>query len=371
MKRLLLFSILLIAFSGCATPTSQDDSLFGMYDSSGAFVFFNSKGEKAFQLKGVSYAQKISEGFAAVLKNEKWGFVNVKGKTVIPCSYEEALSFSEGLAAVKQNGEWGYIDKNGETVIPCQYDHAGGFSEGLAWVSKDEYWGIINSAGETIVPCQLACSVVYPFTDEMAGFLEQGLTGFVNKHGEVVIAPKDDISPYFHGGLARIMRDGKYGFVNTRGAVTIPCQYDRAFDYAEGLAAVMQNNRWGYINPAGEMVIPYLYTNASTEFSNGFAWVQHPNKRGWEIINSNGEIIGHGDGFETVAPFTKEGLARVEQKGKWGYANSKGELVIPCEYDDAEDFTDGLAFVEQDGLYGLINPEGELVVPCQFASPLH
>lgn len=371
MKRLLLFSILLIAFSGCATHNSQDDPLFGMYDPSGAFVFFNSKGEKAFQIKGVSYAKKISEGFAAVLKNEKWGFVNSRGKLAIPCMYDEVDSFSEGFAAVSQSGKWGYIDMNGKIIIPCQYDGANAFSEGLAWVRQDGKLGIIDTAGETIAPCQFTFGTIYPFTDGLAGYLEQGMTGFVNKHGKVVIPPKDDISPYFHDGLARIERDGKYGFVTKDGVITIPCQYDRAFDFSEGLAAVMQNNRWGYINPAGEMVIPYLYSNASIEFSNGFAWVQHPNKRGWEIINSNGEIIGHGDGFETVAPFTKEGLARVEQKGKWGFANSKGELVIPCEYDHAEDFTDGLAFVEQDGLYGLINPEGELVVPCQFASPLH
>ncbi|MBR4297047.1 MAG: WG repeat-containing protein, partial [Bacteroidaceae bacterium] len=42
--------------------------------------------------------------------------------------------------------------------------------------------------------------------------------------------------------------------------------------------------------------------------------------------------------FEGVSKFS-EGLARVKQNGKYGYINTKGEVVVPCIYDTALNFS--------------------------------
>ena len=60
----------------------------------------------------------FKEGFAVVIKNEKFGFININGVEFIPAKFECALNFSEGLAAVKENNKWGFINKFGEYVIP-------------------------------------------------------------------------------------------------------------------------------------------------------------------------------------------------------------------------------------------------------------
>ena len=72
--------------------------------------------------------------------NDKFGFVDEKGKIVIPYKYEDALNFAEDLAAVKLNGKWGFIDKNDKIVIPCKYDDAASFLNGLASVSLNNKW---------------------------------------------------------------------------------------------------------------------------------------------------------------------------------------------------------------------------------------
>ena len=46
--------------------------------------------------------------------------------------------------------------------------------------------------------------------------------------------------------------------------------------------------------------------------------------------------------FERVSAFS-EGLASVEQNGKWGFINTQGEVVVPCIYDIAGSFSEGLA----------------------------
>ena len=79
--------------------------------------------------------------------------------------------------------------------------------------------------------------------------------------------------------------------------------------------------------------------------------------------------------FEEVSKFS-EGLAPIKQNGKWGYINTKGEVVIPCIYDAAWPFSEGLATVKKgrwpigqrlpNGKYGFINTKGEVVIPCIY-----
>ena len=44
----------------------------------------------------------------------------------------------------------------------------------------------------------------------------------------------------------------------------------------------------------------------------------------------------------------------------------KGEMVIPCQYEDALFFSDGIAIVCQEGKYGAINKIGEMIIPFQY-----
>ena len=46
-------------------------------------------------------------GLSKVRKDNKYGFVNSRGKVIIPLIYDEVLSFSEGNAAVSIAGKWG------------------------------------------------------------------------------------------------------------------------------------------------------------------------------------------------------------------------------------------------------------------------
>ena len=61
-------------------------------------------------------------GFAAELSSE----------IAIAPQYEDAKNFSDGYAAVKKDGKWGYIDESGNVVVDFKYDWAGKFSEGVA-----------------------------------------------------------------------------------------------------------------------------------------------------------------------------------------------------------------------------------------------
>lgn len=92
----------------------------------------------------------------------KYGYVSHILRLEIALLYENAMDFSEGFAAVKKDGKWGYINEKGVTAIPCDFDScaaadamssdcAFSFRNGLAPVSKNGKFGIINNKGETVV----------------------------------------------------------------------------------------------------------------------------------------------------------------------------------------------------------------------------
>ncbi len=68
----------------------------------------------------------------------KWGYIDQKGKEVIPLQYEIDQfgfdQFQEGMAKAQQNTKWGFIDKSGNIVIPYIYGEAGLFNDDLAEV---------------------------------------------------------------------------------------------------------------------------------------------------------------------------------------------------------------------------------------------
>ncbi len=87
----------------------------------------------------------MSQGYAAVKKDGKWGFIDVSGTMVIPPTYQDANSFSLDLAAVQMDGKWGFINMEQEVVIPCTYDGAKHFnSSGNAFVKEGEIWKVLK-----------------------------------------------------------------------------------------------------------------------------------------------------------------------------------------------------------------------------------
>lgn len=60
--------------------------------------------------------------------------------------------------------------------------------------------------------------------------------------------------------------------------------------------------------------------------------------------------------------FISEGLAAIKINSKWGFANSKGEIIIATKYDQVYSFNEGLASVNQNGKWYFINKEDQIII---------
>src|SRR6201988_765828 len=65
---------------------------------------------------------------------------------------------------------------------------------------------------------------------------------------------------------------------------------------------------------------------------------------------------------------SQEALYPFADKGKYGYINKTGKVIIPAQFEFADKFYEGLAVVKQGGKRGFIDPAGKMVIPAQYDS---
>ena len=288
--------------------------------------------KKEVKLEYEPVSWKFTEGLSPVGEHELFGYVNTKGKLVIPCEYATAEPFSEGLAAVGDGEKYGFVNDKGSMIIPLSYDSAYCFSEGLAAVKQDRKWGYIDKAGHKVIPCEY------------------------------------DVAFRFVEGLAAVKQNGKWGYIDKTGRRVVPCEYDFAYPFVDGLAVVQKGQKFGYVDKVGKLVIPCKYWTAS-DFSDGFAGVKETVVSGHKYVDRKGRTLISCD-KDVCYPFS-EGLALVGKKDmqsedKYGYIDRQGKQVIPCQYDWAMSFYEGLAGVQKGTKCGYIDKRGQLVIPCKY-----
>ena len=85
-----------------------------------------------------------SEGYAAVKRGGKWGFIDANGTLRIDFRFDDALSFGQHVAAVKLGELWGYIGISGCIVVEPVFLEAKSFSCGSAPVLTERGWQFIT-----------------------------------------------------------------------------------------------------------------------------------------------------------------------------------------------------------------------------------
>jgi hypothetical protein len=105
--------------------------------------------------------QSFAEGLGAVKDRTsgKWGFIDADGTLAISCKFDKTYGFSDGLAAVLVANKYGFIDKAGKGVIEPSFDsieqlhfhdYVHGFQCGLAKVKNNGRTVFIDKAGKEV-----------------------------------------------------------------------------------------------------------------------------------------------------------------------------------------------------------------------------
>ena len=98
----------------------------------------------------------FDNGFARVILNNKWNFINKNRELISDEWFYNVGSFYEGFAAVKIEGKgWNFINQNGEYISEDWYDYVWFFYDGFAMVYiEGKGCNFINQNGKIISPNQ-------------------------------------------------------------------------------------------------------------------------------------------------------------------------------------------------------------------------
>lgn len=188
--------------------------------------------------------------------------------------------------------------------------------------------------------------------------------GYINHQGEIAIDCKYYDAEDFVEGFAvvRTTDEWIYSYIDTKGDTKFDMTFKHAGSFTkDGLATVANNNgEFGYINKNGEISISFQFEDAE-DFSEGFAIVETKDEH-LKLINTKGETIC---ALPTKYRYScvKDGMLafKDDDKDTFGYMDTKGNIVLPAIYEDAEDFKDGKAQVELNDKDVIINKKGEVV----------
>jgi len=240
--------------------------------------------------------------------------------------------------------------------------------------------------------------------------VQNGLVGYIDQRGKVVIKPQFMRGWKFSEGLACVVdKSGKTGFIDGTGVYLIPAQFNSTYGcfnkFREGVAAIsigdryrdrkfVNEEKWGYVYPDGkvklfpgvtflsnfreglaffhkgertgyfnqkfEIAIPPKFKSAG-DFYSGRARAETLDGREVYIDQKGKELFPGGGEFQDSKAFVK-------RHGKYGFIDLKGKLIVEAKFDDATHFGEGLAGVKIGKKWGFVNERGEVVIKPQFDS---
>ncbi|NQX67574.1 WG repeat-containing protein [Paenibacillus alba] len=258
------------------------------------------------------------------------GFFDSLGKVAILPTFQQVQYFTDGRAAFKRDNRWGFIDEEGAEVIEPSFDRIGFFAEGVALVSTEQKSLLINHSGQVLQK--------YEHLFEEKPFLNC----FVEGHAIVKV-------------------NGQCGLLDRNRGFALDPVFSAIGQVCNGFAVVHQKGMPSFLwrTDGTRMDAPKGYTIAGG-FSEGLAPVKSDSDlHHFSFMDLNGDIV-----LENIPSvllyegFNSGVMPILGPKKKYGYMNTRGEVVIEPKFDTALRFIGDAALVENRGKTTFIRPDG-------------
>ena len=245
--------------------------------------------------------------------------------------YENVTAISGSTVGVQANGFWGLANSDGTLLIPCEYEKISACSSGRAIVMKNGKIFAVDKSNNRLALAKENAIDFGNYADDRVTLLTN--EGWKRASGdfEMGSAAFEEIGTYSNG-YAAAKQNGKWGLVDKSTKWLIPAEYDRIMmdelgrSYAQSAAFVAK----------GDSV--YLFV--------GGKQLETP--------------------YEDAKPFGDEGYAAVKKNGKWGFVDTKGEVMINFQFEDALSFGQHLAAIKDGEFWGYVSLYGKIAIEPIF-----
>jgi hypothetical protein len=256
---------------------------FGIIDADGNFVLDKQagigsigtslvvpvKGKKGFALYDIASKKMVtkfrykkmgreSDGLIPVKTNNKTGYIDVTGKSVVEEVYDQAEDFQQGRARVRLKRKWGYIDPSGNFVTEVRYDELSAFTDGVAIAMINDTSYCIDRDGKLLFAID-SFAIVSPFSNGIAIAKRNGKFYYIDKSGKNFMNRYFDAAKPFVDGYAEVMMNGYCRVIDMKGEHAAGKRYVSVGRLNNGLSAVTLGTLYGIINSKDEIIVPAEY----------------------------------------------------------------------------------------------------------------
>lgn len=336
----------------------------------------------------------------------KFGYINFNGKQILDVKYNQIERIQntnkneDTYLVAFEDGKAGFY-KNKENIIKHEYeDIAYDINNDCLILQKDFKQGISDLSGNTVIDIQYDNI----FTSGKYVNAQSGsnvdVYDYVTKQKitlENVIAVNETLNSNY---AIVITNDEKHQILDVQKNEIKSEEYDYLEYMYDEFFIASNNEKFGIVDINGEEVVKFKYDFIQKISDNKIAQCMINKSNVTDLVIQNKVITSMknadvyvGDNFVNIQSdkdslyFDFEGnrlentqlfdaqLYAFQQKGKWGFVNQNGEVVVALEYDFVTEFNEfGFAGIRKDGKWGSVNSSGEIVIePCyeiEWGSPV-
>jgi hypothetical protein len=307
-----------------------------------------------------------------------WGYIDAKGKLILPGSYKQAADFQEnGLAIVGLMNKSGVINASGYFIVKPKYDTINPFSEGRAVVNDPHGFKVIDESGKEITDKAYSI-IIGEYKEGRVRAVEtnehgQYLHGYLNKRGkEVIPITYETASDFVQGKAVVKTKESSFQLIDLTGKVLHSYPYAYVGNYSQGLLAFKRGNdgKLGYIDEQGKVVIEPKFSNAES-FIDGRAIVSlsENNRDRYGVIDRTGHFVIKPNYNQIL--YLDEGRFAIGKENDpqqlpcmwsiYALADSDGHILTGFNFNRIEKYQDGLASVSDDLHTYFIDKHGKRV----------
>jgi hypothetical protein len=264
------------------------------------------------------------------------------------------------------NKQYGYVNLLGEFVVDPVFTQAQPFEGRFAVVMKGSKLGVLNCDGIIIVE---------PVYEEIGSFLHgsgwarrKDLWEYVDGRGRIVIPASftevKDVSP--QATLTLVQKDGQWGLFSRESfTMLVKPQFDAIQALSDSASIVRKGNLFGVLSHRnGALTVPVEATQINRLERNLIAFQL---KEKWGAIHSKGNLIIPAQ-YDTL--IMQEPRVLLVKEGKYGLADAQGRVILKPLYEQIHPFCQGVAAVRKGGKIGYANIHGRFVIEPQFEEGL-
>lgn len=338
----------------------------------------------------------FEENILKVQKDGKYGLINIDGKQVLDCEYDNitAIKGIKNSILVKKDSMVGLVNSNGTVVIPANYSEITTISEdyqnGYIVKNSESKYGVIKPNGDIAIDCKY--NEIKKLVDGSKYIVKEDNTWKVlAEDGTSSLEAKVDNAVDMNNGNIIINKNGKYGVLNNEGNNVIPTEYEELAYLFDDKYIAKKDGKYGVINASAETLVEFKYSEIKHNKQTGYIKAKNDNGtydymtkdlsvkltageetilNGFISINNQNDIKYYNYNLEEKSNkdvYTDNTLFINKQNGKFGFVDKDGNVVVEAIYDDAREQNEcGYVAVKKDGKWGAINQEGKVVIEPRY-----